>query len=143
MAQNQTPDLSRLLIAAVVVALLLSLGDIALELIETGIDGGTIEIGNLIENQIDDIAGEVATLVGVVLVLVTAATKSGIVRGAGIAYVGSLINSVLFTVLNDYAEIDAGTFIWSLAAAFFVVGVAMVYRLLNRQTILPGVGIRI
>ncbi|MUV89727.1 hypothetical protein GJ629_07305 [Halapricum sp. CBA1109] len=145
MAQSQThaqPDLTRLLIAAAIVAVLLSLGDILIDVFVRTTMGTGFGVAD-ITDEITDIAGEVTTLFAVVYVVATGATKDGILRAAAIALVGNFVNRALWVLTTDGAGFDTWILFRPFSAAFFVLGVAMAYRLYNRQTILPGVDVRI
>jgi hypothetical protein len=147
MAQSQAQkaaqlDIGRLLIAAAVVALALSLGDIIIDVFVRTTMGTGFGVED-ITAEVTDIVGEVTTLFAIVYVIVTGATKDGILRAAAIALAGNFVNRALWVLTTEGGTFGAWILFRPFSAAFFVLGVAMAYRLYNRQTILPGVDVRI
>lgn len=142
-AQHRSPDLDRIVIYAVVGAVALLVGDVLLDVVTSALDGREIAFGDVLKSQLTGIASDVGLLGGAVLVFQVGGAKTGLLRGAGLAYAGWVVDSVLVVILYDFAEFDLTSLVWDLHGPLLIVAFAMVVRLYDGRTILPGVDVRL
>jgi len=109
----------------------------------TSLQGGTVEFGDTIVNQLDDIPYEAALFGAVLWAAVTQGSKDALLKGSAVVYVGDVVSSIVATVTSEFGEVGLGTLLGPIHTIVFFVGFAMVIRLYHGKNILPGVGFRL
>lgn len=135
-------NIATILKFALVGTLVLVLGDLVLELVTSIINETDIDFVREVKFEVGDTLLWTARFAALYLVYRMAGSKDSLVRGSAIAYVGAFLHDLMGVILFEW-ELTLAGLVNNLYGVFVVIAFAAVVRLLNGQTILPGINIRL
>ena len=118
-------------------------GSIVYAVFSISLQGGSVEFGDILVNQLDDIPYQAALFGAVLWAAVTQGSKDALLKGSAVVYVGDVVSNILVVVTSEFAETDLGTLLGPGYAVLFFIGFVMTIRLYHGKNILPGVGFRL
>ncbi len=134
---------------ALVAALVAAGGDVLIRILQVLVDGGNLEIVDLVRSQLVGAVGQAALVGGVVAIVFAGTTREFLIRVAAAIYAVEIAQSILDELLD--VVLDGGTanfdginlFIFPLYTVTTFLAFVMAYRLFQGKTILPGVDYRL
>ncbi|SDF14380.1 hypothetical protein [Halorientalis regularis] len=118
-------------------------GSVVFAVFSISLQGGSVDFGDIIVDQLDDIPYQAAVFGAVLWATMTHGSKDALLKGSAIVYVGDVVNNILVVVTNEFAETGLGTLLGPGHAVLFFLGFVMAIRLYHGKNILPGVGVRL
>jgi hypothetical protein len=118
-------------------------GSVVYAVFSISLQGGSVEFGDLLVNQLDDIPYQAAVFGAVLWAAVTQGRKDALLKGSAVVYAGGLASDIVATVTSEFAETDLGTLLGPGYSVLFFLGFVMAVRLYHGKDILPGVGVRL
>jgi len=128
---------------AVAAAVIVTAVQLILDVLDTAVAGGQVDLVNTLLRQLIDLIGLTAIFGAVVAVFVVGATSGLLLRAGAVIYVANLVEDVLFRLRSQFAQIQPDIVIDPLSSVVFFLGFVMAYRIFQGETVLPGVDVRL